>query len=315
MTTNNDEREAAYLEWTLSPDFRLYNKHGFDAGWQAARQPAAATGQAPAPSCKGMNCGAKDGASHSLECQAEHALAVSGFTSGKAIGYLVIHVDFVDNPKLWRVVELQFFDSYKGNENYLVYPLRLANADPIAEEEEEEDRIVGWSYEIATARSTETGEYCNWEKRLSEYRPHAPDASIRNLHAAVVRVAGAPIADNRAKTGGYVTMDEAFRSAASQPAESKRVMTDEEIRQIASHFDTKTELPAKFVTADAVKFARAILAASEGCDRNAVIEACANTALNASLDAIWSDGRLMDPREVGSACAAAIRALRQPEGS
>lgn len=76
--------------------------------------------------CKGKNCNATDGIHHSPDCIAEHALTTGGFTSGKAIGYLVIHVDFVDNPKLWRVVELQFFDSYKDNENYFVYPLCLA---------------------------------------------------------------------------------------------------------------------------------------------------------------------------------------------
>jgi hypothetical protein len=43
--------------------------------------------------------------------------------------------------------------------------------------------------------------------------------------------------------------------------------------------------------------------------RREALEDAANAALNASLDAIWNDGRLMDPREVGSACAAAIRSM------
>jgi hypothetical protein len=43
--------------------------------------------------------------------------------------------------------------------------------------------------------------------------------------------------------------------------------------------------------------------------RRAALEEAASAALNASLDAIWADGRLMDAREVGSACAAAIRKL------
>lgn len=45
-------------------------------------------------------------------------------------------------------------------------------------------------------------------------------------------------------------------------------------------------------------------------DREAIIEECANTALNASLDAIWEGARLMDPREVGKVCADAIRSLK-----
>jgi hypothetical protein len=43
--------------------------------------------------------------------------------------------------------------------------------------------------------------------------------------------------------------------------------------------------------------------------RRAALEEAASAALNASLDAIWADGRLMDAREIGSACAAAIREL------
>jgi hypothetical protein len=54
-----------------------------------------------------------------------------------------------------------------------------------------------------------------------------------------------------------------------------------------------------------VKVARAI----EQASRRAALEQAASAALNASLDSIWADGRLMDAREVGSACAAAIRKL------
>jgi hypothetical protein len=43
--------------------------------------------------------------------------------------------------------------------------------------------------------------------------------------------------------------------------------------------------------------------------RREALEEAASAALNASLDSIWADGRLMDAREVGSACAAAIRKL------
>jgi len=43
--------------------------------------------------------------------------------------------------------------------------------------------------------------------------------------------------------------------------------------------------------------------------RRAALEQAASAALNASLDAIWADGRLIDAREAGSACADAIRKL------
>lgn len=46
-------------------------------------QPATTPSAEPAPTyppCKGLNCGATDGVSHSAECQAEHAAAVAGGT-------------------------------------------------------------------------------------------------------------------------------------------------------------------------------------------------------------------------------------------
>lgn len=47
---------------------------------QQSTAPADAASEAGAdtPPCKGMNCGATDGSSHSLECQAEHAAAIAG---------------------------------------------------------------------------------------------------------------------------------------------------------------------------------------------------------------------------------------------
>jgi hypothetical protein len=63
-------------------------------------------------------------------------------------------------------------------------------------------------------------------------------------------------------------------------------------------------------------FASPLVAPASDSDvRRKALEEAASAALNASLDAIWSDGRLMDPREVGSACAIAIRALLREAGS
>ncbi|PRF91637.1 hypothetical protein [Burkholderia multivorans] len=45
-------------------------------------------------------------------------------------------------------------------------------------------------------------------------------------------------------------------------------------------------------------------------DRDAIIEECAQAALNARLDLIWKGERLMEAKEVGYVCAAAIRELK-----
>lgn len=46
--------------------------------WEAARAAQHVQADAGAVACKGMNCFAADGVSHSLECQAEHAAAIAG---------------------------------------------------------------------------------------------------------------------------------------------------------------------------------------------------------------------------------------------
>ncbi|KVQ78508.1 hypothetical protein WK07_16735 [Burkholderia multivorans] len=45
-------------------------------------------------------------------------------------------------------------------------------------------------------------------------------------------------------------------------------------------------------------------------DRDAIIEECAQAASNARLDLIWKGERLMEAKEVGYVCAAAIRDLK-----
>lgn len=49
-----------------------------DSGSYCSACPKRVTAPAPLPACKGMNCGATDGRSHSLECHAEHAAAIAG---------------------------------------------------------------------------------------------------------------------------------------------------------------------------------------------------------------------------------------------
>jgi hypothetical protein len=79
-------------------------------------------------------------------------------------------------------------------------------------------------------------------------------------------------------------------------------MTDDDIKRM--HLET-TGFDLDASESALIDFARAI----EQASRRTALEEAASAALNASLDAIWADGRLMDAREVGSACADAIRAL------
>jgi hypothetical protein len=57
--------------------------HEFSAGMERPACPNCKAGdqytyRVSCPRCRGMNCGATDGVSHSLECQAEHAAAIAG---------------------------------------------------------------------------------------------------------------------------------------------------------------------------------------------------------------------------------------------
>lgn len=48
----------------------------------------------------------------------------------------------------------------------------------------EDAQPVAWSFELATVRDRETGEYSSWgEPRLSFTKPCVPEGSIRNLTA------------------------------------------------------------------------------------------------------------------------------------
>ena len=49
-----------------------------DSGGYCSACPKRVAAPAPLLACKGMNCGATDGRSHSLECHAEHAAAIAG---------------------------------------------------------------------------------------------------------------------------------------------------------------------------------------------------------------------------------------------
>lgn len=55
----------------------------------------------------------------------------------------------------------------------------------IIERLSETKEVVAYSYELATHRNTETGEYSNWRHHLSLLKPNAPEGSIRNLIALV----------------------------------------------------------------------------------------------------------------------------------
>lgn len=46
-----------------------------------------------------------------------------------------------------------------------------------------EGEIIAWSYELATQRDNETGEYLGWSRRLSWDKPNTPEGSMRNLRA------------------------------------------------------------------------------------------------------------------------------------
>lgn len=40
---------------------------------------------------------------------------------------------------------------------------------------------IAWTFELASLRNKETGEYSGWRHRVQFSRPHAPVGSIRNL--------------------------------------------------------------------------------------------------------------------------------------
>ena len=45
----------------------------------------------------------------------------------------------------------------------------------------EEVEPVAYSYELAHSRCNQSGDYCDWHKRLSFTKPSVPLGSIRNL--------------------------------------------------------------------------------------------------------------------------------------
>lgn len=85
-------------------------------------------------------------------------------------------------------------------------------------------------------------------------------------------------------------------------------MDEREILRIAAHHD----IDEYFTEVLTLEFVRDVLKADRRTtsDRDAIIEECAQAALNARLDLIWKGERLTEAKEVGYVCAAAIRALK-----
>jgi hypothetical protein len=61
----------------------------------------------------------------------ERTSPVAGFSEATPVAYMVRHVDFRDNDKLWRSIEPQFVEKYGADSNYDVRPLYDRPQEPI----------------------------------------------------------------------------------------------------------------------------------------------------------------------------------------